>query len=274
MATVLHCHKRLRPSISTWRFELIQELCFRSKATIWVRKHDARNSQPAHFLLATYLNKPHIMFNMTENILFICAHSDDHIFGAGGTIARYAKEGKHVHVIILSFGEKTHPWLKAHVTKNIRARETYHADDIVGCKSTFFDLKEGSFMKNYPSIKQDLLAVMGNEKPDKVFTHNDEDPHPDHKATYAITREIIKEAKLKPETYLFSIWNPFSLSKSHLPKMYVDITKTHSKKVQAIKHFKSQWAALTILVGGIFVRDIKNGLHIGTRFAERFYRLK
>ena len=41
---------------------------------------------------------------MSENILFICAHSDDHIIGAGGTIARYIEEGKKVNDIADFFG--------------------------------------------------------------------------------------------------------------------------------------------------------------------------
>ncbi len=208
-----------------------------------------------------------------ENILFIAAHSDDHIFGAGGTIAKYSEEGKEVHIVILSYGERTHPWLKAHITKSWRAQETYRADVCVGCSSRFFDLKEGSFMEGYPNIKDELLKIIKAAKPAKVFTHNNEDPHPDHRAAYEITSDLLKTAKIKPELYIFSIWNPFSFRKSHHPRMYVDITSTHQKKMDAIKRFKSQWAALSILIGGIIARDIKNGLHIGTRFAERFYRV-
>ena len=210
---------------------------------------------------------------MRENILFIAAHSDDHIFGAGGTIAKYAEEGKQVHVIVLSYGEKTHPWLKAHITKAFRADETFKADAIVGCTSRFFDLKEGSFATGYPTIQNEMLRIVKASKPAKIFTHNNEDPHPDHRAAYTITRDIIKKAKIKPELYIFSIWNPFSVRKSHHPRMYVDITASHTKKMKAIKRFKSQWAALSILIGGIIARDIKNGLHIGTKFAEQFYRV-
>jgi N-acetylglucosamine malate deacetylase 1 len=209
-----------------------------------------------------------------ESCLFICAHSDDHVFGAGGTIAKYVNEGKHVHVIIMSYGEKTHPWLKAHVTKNMRAKETQNADNIIGCESTFFDLKEGSYMDGYPTIKHKILSIIKNEKPTKIFTHNNEDPHPDHKSCYKITMDIVKEARIKPEIYLFSIWNPFTLRKNELPTMYVDISETRKKKIEAMKHFKSQWAALAVLFGGIFAREVKNGLHIGKRFAERFYKLQ
>lgn len=209
-----------------------------------------------------------------ENILIICAHSDDHIFGAGGTIAKYASEGKHVHAIILSYGEKTHPWLKPKVAKDIRARETRHADKIVGCHSTFFDLNEGKFMEGYPAVKQKILTLVKKERPTKIFTHNNEDPHPDHRAAYNIAQDIMKETGINAEVYLFSIWNPFSIKKSDVPLMYVDISITHQKKVAAIRHFRSQWAALTLLLGSIFARELKNGLTIGVKFAERFYKVQ
>jgi len=211
---------------------------------------------------------------MSENILFICAHSDDHIIGAGGTIARYIEEGKKVHVLILSYGEKTHPWLKANVTKTMRAEETYNADSIIGCTSAFFDLKEGHFREQFNTIKDKVMTIIEKSKPVKIFTHNNEDPHPDHRACYTLVTGLLNSLKYNPELYLFSIWNPFSFHKGHLPRMYVDITPTHHKKMEALKHFKSQWGALTLLIGGIFAREVKNGLHIGTRFAERFYRLK
>jgi LmbE family N-acetylglucosaminyl deacetylase len=209
-----------------------------------------------------------------ENILIICAHSDDHILGVGGTIARYAHEGKKVHVIILSYGEKTHLWLQPRFAKELRERETRHADQIVGCKSTFFNLTEGKFKEGYPEIKQDLIKILKKEKPTKIFTHTNEDPHPDHKTTHRITFDILKTTRQKPELYLFSIWNPFSLKKSHAPRMYVDTTNTYSQKIAAIKHFRSQRPALVLLLWGIFARELKNGLHIGTKLAESFYRVQ
>ena len=211
---------------------------------------------------------------MSENILFICAHSDDHIIGAGGTIAKYVAEGKKVQVIILSYGERTHPWLKADVTKTMRMQETKIADAIIGSASRFFDLREGHFLEEYPAVKDELAALLRKEKPARIFTHSSEDPHPDHRACYAIVRDIRKYVALKNELYIFSVWNPFSLKKNHLPCMYVDISDTHHMKVAALRSFKSQWAALLLLFGSIFTREIKNGLYIGTRYAESFYRLK
>lgn len=212
-----------------------------------------------------------------ENILVIAAHSDDHIIGAGGTIAKYAAEGKKVRVVVLSYGEKTHPWLKARYSKEMRAQEAKSADKLVGCKSTFFDLKEGKFEEGYPKIKQKIVSILKKQKPVKIFTHSNEDIHPDHRAAYAITEDALKELKetgIKPEMYLFSIWNPISPRRNNTPKMYVDISKTHIKKMAALSHFRSQWAALALLIGSIIAKEVKNGLHIGSLCAERFYKHK
>ena len=211
---------------------------------------------------------------MKDTIIFICAHSDDHIIGAGGTIAKYVAEGKRVIILILSYGERTHPWLKADVTKTLRAEETRKADEIIGSNSRFFDLREGHYLEEFPSIREEVLALLEKEKPVRVFTHSNEDPHPDHQACYHITRELLKKSKIKTELYAFSIWNPFSLKRNTLPRMYVDISETHAKKINALHSFKSQWAALLLLFGSIFTREIKDGLHIDKRYAESFYRLK
>lgn len=219
------------------------------------------------------LNETCIMQRMTSSILFICAHSDDHIIGAGGSIAKYVSEGKRVLVLILSYGERTHPWLKADVTKTLRAQETKEADTIIGCSSRFFDLREGHYLEDFPAIREEVLALLQKERPVRIFTHSNEDPHPDHQACYQLTRELLKISKVKTELYSFSIWNPFSLKRNRLPRMYVDITETHNQKVTALRSFKSQWAALLLLFGSIFTREIKNGLHIGKRYAESFYRI-
>lgn len=210
-----------------------------------------------------------------ENILIICSHTDDHIIGAGGTIANYLDEGKKVLVIVLSYGEKSHPWLKERFTKKFRAEEAQEANQILGCPLKILDMEDTKVMQDYQKQKNNLLKIIKRFKPTKIFTHNNEDPHPDHRAAYQITLDLIKEAGINPEVYLFSVWSFFSFKKSHLPKMYVDISKNFSKKIQALKCFKSQrWNAVYPLFVSIVVRAIKNGLHIHSKYAERFYKLR
>ncbi len=45
-------------------------------------------------------------FPQLERVLFIVAHPDDPEFGAGGTVARWAREGVHVTYVIVTDGSK------------------------------------------------------------------------------------------------------------------------------------------------------------------------
>lgn len=211
-----------------------------------------------------------------ENILFICAHSDDHVIGAGGTIRKYVLEGKKVLVLILSYGEKSHPWLKKRVTKKMRENEAIEAGKLLGCRTKFYDLEEGHFQKEFQekALEKEFLKIIKRNKPSKIFTHSNEDPHPDHRAVYQIVLDLVKKTN-KTEIYVFSVWNPVSLRKSLYPKLYVDISKTFITKIKAVRCYQSQRIqAIYPLIIGIFVRAIKNGLNIHARFAEKFYKVK
>jgi len=39
--------------------------------------------------------------NNIDKVLVVVAHPDDEVLGCGGTVARFLKEGKEVHVLIL-----------------------------------------------------------------------------------------------------------------------------------------------------------------------------
>lgn len=212
-----------------------------------------------------------------EKILVVCAHSDDQILGPGGTIAKYAKEGKDIHTIILSYGIYALPWLKEYVAKRTRIKEANDADKVIGGKGVvFFDLMEGKFNEEYEEKKVDnqLASMIRKIKPTKIFTHSFEDPHPDHKATYEIVKKALKISRLRPDIFLFDIWNPISIRKSDLPRMYVDISDSFKIKIKALKCFPSQWSSMMALTWNVYLKAIINGFHIHKRFGERFVKVK
>jgi hypothetical protein len=47
-----------------------------------------------------------------KTVLVFGAHSDDQVFGAGGTIARLYSMGYTIIAIIFTHGEMSHPWLR------------------------------------------------------------------------------------------------------------------------------------------------------------------
>ncbi len=214
-----------------------------------------------------------------ENVIVFCAHPDDQILGVGGTMARYSDEGKNVYTVIFSYGEASHPWLKKKVTARIRLKECLEADKVVGGKGVvFFGLKEAAFKEDAKrkGIKKKIRSILEQKKPSKIFTHmiDDRDPSGDHRAVYDILLEAMDESKIQVDVYCFDVWNPLNVRKRASPQMYVDITNTFDKKIEALKKFRSQWMAMSVLYWSVYARAYSSGLHVGCRLAERFYKVR
>ena len=212
---------------------------------------------------------------MPETVLLLCAHSDDEVFGAGGTIAKFAKEGKRVINVVFSYGEKSHMWLKKDAIAKIRIQEAKEADKLLGCKKTiFFDLKEGKYLEKERKTVKDIIKIIKMYKPAKIFTHSHDDPHPDHRAINKMALIAIAKSNLDCDVYLLDVWNAFTIRQRNLPRLYIDITKEFPEKIAALRKFKSQRLALITLFWSVYVRAIAAGLHIDAKYAERFYKIK
>ncbi len=214
---------------------------------------------------------------MTESILVFCAHSDDQIFGVGGTLAKYAKEGKDIHTVIFSFGELSHVWLRKEVTAEMRAKEAINADKIIGGKGVeFLGFRESKFETDFKSNngKQLIKEYLKKYKPNKIFVHSINDPHRDHKTVYKLVMETLEETHSKADVYMYDVWNPLNFRQRQKPQMYVDISETFQTKIKALNTFKSQWAALFFLMWSMYARGFFNGLHINSKYAERFSKVR
>jgi LmbE family N-acetylglucosaminyl deacetylase len=213
----------------------------------------------------------------TESILVFSAHNDDQIIGAGGTLAKYAKEGKEITVFIFSFGESSHPHFHKEEIIKTRVRELIVADEVLNIKRSYhLGLKEGDFFNDFTKKKrtESIIRIIKEKNPEKIFTHSMDDPHPDHKAVNNIILSILKESNYKGEIYTFDVWNPFNLRNRNLPKLVVDITDTFQAKVKALRCHDSQVLALITMVPGVYVRGILNGLQYGKRYCEQFTKIQ
>jgi N-acetylglucosamine malate deacetylase 2 len=214
----------------------------------------------------------------SQNILVIVAHSDDQIFGPGGTLATYANQGKNIHTIIFSYGQLSHPHFKKEVITKLRVKEAKQADDFLGGKGvTFLGIKEGHFLDktNFFSSKQKLQDIFLHLNPEKIFTHSLSESHPDHKAV----REIVLRAYddlntkglFKSSVYTFGLYG-LRFKNIQKPKLVVDITDVFFKKNTAMKIFKSQKLTLFWLRWIIYWRAFFSGLRNKVRFAEEFIK--
>ncbi len=209
-----------------------------------------------------------------ETVLVICAHNDDQIIGAGGTLAKYAKEGKIIKTVIFSFGEQSHPHLKPGIITSARIKESKDADRIIGAKGlTYLGLKDGKIKQEInEKVKNKLRGIIKREKPLKIFTNSIEDPHPDHKAVGKLIKELIEGRVIKCDVYSFNVWGFINIRKRNTPKLIVDTTDTFSKKIEAFKAHKSQKITLSHMIIKIYVKDLINGWNNDSKYAEVFHR--
>ncbi|MBW2969746.1 PIG-L family deacetylase [Candidatus Woesearchaeota archaeon] len=214
---------------------------------------------------------------MKETIMAIAAHNDDHIIGAGGALAKYAKQGKRVRTIILSFGEKSHPYLKKEVIIEKRVKESLRADKLIGGAGiAYLGIREGKFEEDFKKkrIAQKLAQIIKQEKPKKIFTHGIDDLHPDHRATHKLIMKLIEKNKIKCPVYSFDVWSLFKLRQRNLPKLVVDISDTFNIKIKAFLKHQSQTVTIWAMLWKIIAKDLFSGIINGHTYAEVFYKIK
>jgi LmbE family N-acetylglucosaminyl deacetylase len=212
-----------------------------------------------------------------ETVMVFCAHPDDEVIGPGGTIAKYAKEGKEIITVIFSYGESSHLWMKKRYTITMRVAEAKKAGKIIGTKRTIFlGLRDGLLMKDIKKKKTGAMIenLIKRYRPSRIFTHSHDDMiFMDHKAVNNIMIKILDKIKYKGDVYIFDIWNLTTIRRKNRPKMVVDISDSFRTKMKALDCFKSQSFVIAELKPLIYARAIKNGIVSGAKFAEKFYKI-
>src|SRR5258708_1773893 len=195
-----------------------------------------------------------------NNVLVVSAHPDDPDFGAGGTVAKLAKDGARVTHAIVTDGSPggEGPKQKDSELVAIRQREQKAAARVLGVKRVeFLGYKDGHLAPDL-KLRHDIVRMIRKYKPELVITHIPgrvlDAPmgasHPDHLAVGEATmaavypdsrnprafRSLLKEG-LQPHA-VKEVWIPLWTSGDHL----VDISSTLDLKIAALRKHKSQVA--------------------------------
>lgn len=209
-----------------------------------------------------------------DTILVFCAHGDDDVIGAGGTLFKYADEGKEIVTIIFTYGEKSTPHIKEEIITKTRVEESNKVDKLIGKKSIFLGLKEGGIEEDIEklNIKDKIKELINKYKPSKIYTLSASDPHKHHRLVNKVITEVLEEMKYKNyELYAYEVWNVIN---ENAPKVYVNITPYFRKKIQAMKIYKSQRHYIFPLWLPVYARARMTGIKNNCKYAEMFYKLK
>ncbi len=192
------------------------------------------------------------MADETMRALVIGAHPDDNEFGAGGTVAKLAREGWDVTFIICTNGNKgSHdPDISSYRLSEVREEEQRAAAAALGVNRVIFLRNNDGELEPTTALRSEITLYIRHFKPHYVFTH---DPwkhymlHPDHRAVGFATIEGIVSAR----DHLFmpglgqigiGVWRPQALFlwMAEQPDYVEDISETLDAKLAALHEHHSQ----------------------------------
>lgn len=215
------------------------------------------------------------------DILAIGAHADDVEIGMGGTIAKYASEGKKIGICDLTKAE-----LSSNGTVELRLQEAEKAAEVLGVvvRETLGLPDRGLYMKE-EYIKK-IVRTIRQYRPRLLFAPYLEDRHPDHGNCARLVEEAVFSAGIKNydtgdglrphrvQALYFYMINGF-----HKPDFVIDIssymeTKKHSLQAYESQFIKTNTSYETPLVNGyiesVEARERLFGKDAGVTYAEGF----
>lgn len=192
---------------------------------------------------------------MTEakRALAIGAHPDDAEFGAGGTLARLAREGWEVTYIVVTNGNKgTHDrTLSPFDLSAAREIEQRKALDVLGGNTRAIHLRyNDGELEASAALRLEMALYIRVLKPNLVFSH---DPwkqymwHPDHRAVgFAVIDGLVsaRDHLFVPGMMQVGIdlWRPETLYlwAAEQPDHFEDITSTLDTKIASLREHHTQ----------------------------------
>ena len=167
------------------------------------------------------------------NILFVVAHPDDEVLGAGATIHKLAGEGHRVAVCTLA----NHAAARATISATL-AEDQARAFDIMGVEKSYAGDFPNIQMNTVPHLKlvQFIEAAVEDWKAESIYTHHPSDTNNDHVMTsyaaQAASRLFQRKAgvpALKQFIYMevpsSTEWSFDASANRFLPNMFVEIGK-------------------------------------------------
>ena len=217
---------------------------------------------------------------MKNKVLILVAHPDDETIGCGATIAKHVADGDQVKLLALSSGVGSRDKVIPH-EKEMRIKCAKKAANILGTEwISFGDFNDNKF-DQHPLL--DIVKYIENVKkkffPNILYTHSGYDLNVDHRVTFAAGLTAFRPIDYKKSTEIRSFelrsssdFSHPSLAKEFTPNLFNNIDKFWSKKLKALKSYKSEIMPFphSRSLKAIESLAIHRGAQVGVKMAEAF----
>jgi LmbE family N-acetylglucosaminyl deacetylase len=229
------------------------------------------------------------MMNETPGVvLAVYAHPDDADVGCGGTLARWAKGGTAVHLIVCTDGGKgtSETGVQPKKLAAERAAELEASSALIGLTSVDnLGFRDGE-LTDSEEFRRTLVGRLRELRPDVVCGHDptaiffgqDYFNHRDHRILGLALLDAVAPAAALPH-YFPDAGPPHQVSTVLLsgtlePDDWVDVSDTIETKAAAVECHRSQFAGQSGWAGeAVRQRAAEEGQRAGVAYAEGFRRL-
>jgi LmbE family N-acetylglucosaminyl deacetylase len=217
-----------------------------------------------------------------ERILIFAPHADDEVLGCGGLIEKACRYGNRIKVVIGALGDTVFKHINEKVTALTRQQELSEALACLGCTDFEVMYKDKEALMDTIPQKELVSKIdffLASFKPTMIFI-----PYPsfhqDHKALYNACLASLRPVPdqryklIALFEYPLIVWQYPQLSNTG--ELYLDISKTVNKKVEAMKKHRSQIRESSHLISPENIKRWaeKRGMEIGIPYAEKYYILR
>jgi LmbE family N-acetylglucosaminyl deacetylase len=178
--------------------------------------------------------------------LVIAPHADDEVLGAGGTIARLSQSGLDVDVAIVT---KVRPPIFPDEFNGAIREEAKQAHAHLGVRKTHWLDLPAAQLTETPNheINKAVLAIVREFDPQTLLIPFIGDIHVDHQRLFTSALVAARPYQqhyprniLAYETLSETNWNAPYLTPAFVPNVFVDISDTLSRKIDAFRLYASQ----------------------------------
>ncbi len=224
-------------------------------------------------------------------VLVVMAHPDDPEFFCGGTIAKWADEGRQVSYCLLTRGDKgaDEPGAQPEELARIREEEQRAAAEHLGVREVcFLGYRDGELHVDQ-QLREDVARVVRQVRPHTVVTSDPSNfystfvNHADHRVAGHAALDAVwpgaRSALYYPSLYEQEGLKPHKVREVYIagpvhPDTTVDITAYFDRKIGALRHHKSQIEDVEDLARRLRERMLDpESPPDNPRYIERFKRL-
>lgn len=186
-----------------------------------------------------------------SKVMVITAHPDDAEFMCGGTVAKWAQEGKEIVYVVCTNGNKgtQDPEMDPKRLAQLREQEQRAAAQVLGVQAVeFLGYPDGS-LEDTPEVRGKIVRLIRTYRPDIIIT---QDPlhwqHRDHRMAGTVTLDAVfpyaRDHLHYPEHVAEGL-EPHKVAEVYIAgeegaDTFIDVTHTFDLKIGALMCHKTQ----------------------------------